>query len=674
MMEDKKIAFDPLAWANKSEENAAPKSNELQTVKNTGPTALCQPSSLEDELAKATATVEELVGMGANIADSYDDYVKLGFSLADGLGSEGRELYHRLCAQSAKYREADCEKKWQECLSKHDGRTTIASFYKMAQEAGVDLSAISRRFFSLFSFSHGPSDNSCSCMDNSNNITENVNNKDIIDNTGGTDAINSTFSQGSEKMRKVRKTESPADESEYEQKFAYNETFSDKLAHESVPSLLLEVMETQHDTESQDKVAIGALILWSGTMPNVEGVYDEKRVSPELYAILNAPTGIANKGAVDACRQLVMPIEWGIRHEQDRAQEEYGRQMNEWQALPPKQRKDMSEPKEPKYQSLFIAANSSASVVYEDLDNNDGRGIIFETEADTLANVQTQEWGQWSDLMRKAFHHERVTLSRKSENCRIVIDHPRLAVLLTCTPGQIPLLLPANQVENGLANRYLFYCARGKKGWRSPFKSSGETLEEKMYRIGQRFQKLYSVLRQRANSPLEFTFSQEQQKRFDAFFEPLYDEQIGMNGDELSAFIFRLGLSTFRIALVLTVLRCADREPMVNPESSVLVCSDHDFQTAITIANTLINHTCHVYANILPHVEKPAVAPNVKMPDRQRQLFIDMTDEFTTPQWYQRAVELNITKKTADRYLGDFCNKLHLATRVRNGLYRKTPN
>lgn len=75
-----------------------------------------------------------------------DQSLVLGFSLASGLGSEGHDLYHQLCSQSPKYNEADCERKWQECISKSDGRTTLATFYSMAKQAGIDLSRISREF------------------------------------------------------------------------------------------------------------------------------------------------------------------------------------------------------------------------------------------------------------------------------------------------------------------------------------------------------------------------------------------------------------------------------------------------------------------------------------------------------------------------------------------------
>ena len=145
--------FDPLAWAavgNMNLGHAVKKEDAPLTTRE-----LVANPIADDELAKARAVTDELLRMGANIAESYEDFLHLGFALADGLGPDGRDLYHRLCSQSAKYREADCEKKWQECLSKRDGRVTIKTFYKMAQDAGVDLSAIGRRFPSTPPLRHG---------------------------------------------------------------------------------------------------------------------------------------------------------------------------------------------------------------------------------------------------------------------------------------------------------------------------------------------------------------------------------------------------------------------------------------------------------------------------------------------------------------------------------------
>ena len=134
------LVFDPVTWAGKSADKKKP----VVTMKSQ-PSA-SQPLHPMEELAKARVVTRELLRRGANIADDYGDYLKLGFALANGLGSDGRELYHELCRQSTKYRETDCERKWQQCLRQTDGRTTIATFYNMAKQAGVDLSSIAREF------------------------------------------------------------------------------------------------------------------------------------------------------------------------------------------------------------------------------------------------------------------------------------------------------------------------------------------------------------------------------------------------------------------------------------------------------------------------------------------------------------------------------------------------
>ena len=136
--------FDPLAWAGQQDGS---KNAQSVATPSQQPTA-CQPLSHAEELAKATAVARALIDRNANIAEDYIDYVRLGFALANGLGSDGRDLYHMLCAHSTKYRMSDCERKWQECLRKTDGRTSIATFYHMAREAGVDISAVAKKYHS----------------------------------------------------------------------------------------------------------------------------------------------------------------------------------------------------------------------------------------------------------------------------------------------------------------------------------------------------------------------------------------------------------------------------------------------------------------------------------------------------------------------------------------------
>ena len=81
---DNNTIFDPMAWAAASDNG----------YKSANP-------SFGNELEKAKATVDELIRLGANIAESYNDWWECGCALAE-LGSEARDLFHQVSSQSTK--------------------------------------------------------------------------------------------------------------------------------------------------------------------------------------------------------------------------------------------------------------------------------------------------------------------------------------------------------------------------------------------------------------------------------------------------------------------------------------------------------------------------------------------------------------------------------------------
>ena len=75
--------FDPLAWVGQQDDA---KSMPPTVTPSPQPT-VSQPLSQAEELAMAEAVTRELITRNANIAESYDDYVRLGFALANGLAA-----------------------------------------------------------------------------------------------------------------------------------------------------------------------------------------------------------------------------------------------------------------------------------------------------------------------------------------------------------------------------------------------------------------------------------------------------------------------------------------------------------------------------------------------------------------------------------------------------------
>lgn len=627
----------------------------------------------EAELQKAEAVAQQLLERGCNIAESYDDYLHLGFALADGLGAQGRDIYHRLCAMSTKYNERECERKWQECLRKHDGRTTIASFYKMAQTAGVDLKTVSRQYPSFPPFPplrHGSAESTLGVSTEGVNSTLNTNNKGVThkiplppppcnnssQTLGGVAEMAENGATNATKAIDASQLPSP--------------TFSDKINPEDLPSLLRDAAQTQQTTEGRDKTILATLNLTSAFMPNVCGVYDKRLVYAPFYTFFVAPSG-ALKGEVTACRALVDPIVWEIRSQYEAAHKSYLQQKAAYDAMNRSQRATATEPEEPPYRSPMISVNASATAFYQDLAANEGWGAIFETEGDALTQAIKQDYGDYSSGLRKAFHHETIDYSRRRDNEHVYIREPRLSALITCTPGQIPLLLSPQNTENGLANRFVFYLLRKGSGWRNVFEGSETTLYDELKPLGERFRQLYHALLPFAAQPLRFTLTEEQKLRFNDFFSPLYDEQIGLYGDELEAFVFRLGLTTYRIAMVLTVLRHEEFQPCFNPQNEPLVCSEGDFLTAITIASCLINHTVFVYKRLLPHAEAPLSTSGKPMSAPELQFLRALPQTFTRADFLQVAQQLGIAQRTAERYVGAFIADYAVVVRITTGHYRK---
>src|SRR5690554_8197541 len=85
---------------------------------------------------------------------------------------------------------------------------------------------------------------------------------------------------------------------------------------------------------------------------------------------------------------------------------------------------------------LFIPANNSSTGAYQLLGDSDGRGLIFETEGDTLAHAFKSDYGNYSDGFRKAFHHETISYYRRTDREFVDIESPCLSTVLSGTPKQ----------------------------------------------------------------------------------------------------------------------------------------------------------------------------------------------------------------------------------------------
>lgn len=286
---------------------------------------------------------------------------------------------------------------------------------------------------------------------------------------------------------------------------------------------------------------------------------------------------------------------------------------------------------------------------------------MFETEGDTLANTFSSDYGNYSDGFRKAFHHESISYVRRKDREYVNLKRPRLSTLLTGTPKQVLSLI--TDAENGLFSRFIFYYLNTRLEWQNVFEDESDgTLDDYFTKLGEEFNDFYVTLKAAGN--IRFYMTAEQCISFNEWFGEAQLDYASKYGDEMIASIRRLGLITFRVAMILSTLRIMEHgsyEPS-------LICSDIDFGNAMEISKVLAEHTAKVFREL-----PKAVAPTGGACQKtvRRQMFLDkLPAEFERKDFVEIAASLGIPLKTAERNVKQWCDT-GILVHLEQGKYAK---
>ena len=638
------INFNPLEWAK--QENAPQKS----TVKNQTPAATHGDWAQTDDYAKAREVVERIVLAGIDLTDDYNDWFRIGSALAYGLGESGRELYHEVSCMSSKYNVAECDKKYDNCLRTGNGSITLGTFFQMAKDAGVDISASRHTNVADIAMSHQQTEN----REKHNSLIIN-------------DYENLKDSGSRCECAKIANDEEDICSQSY---------FSSKINDTAWCPFLRAVADTMDTPEGKDKMLLATLNMLSGVIPNYYGLYSGKVVYPPLYIIYYGPAG-SLKGEIADATHLLTPLKKELQGVYAKEMDTYEQEHALWDAKGG--RKERSErgpePKKPDFRTPLIPGDSSASKVIKHMKANGSMGgTLFESEARVISNTLSSDFGkQWSTILLKTAHHETISLTRVEDDRFIEIEEPRMAVGLTCTPGLLPKFFPS--FEDGLGSRFLFWRLNRKFGWRNPFLDNQQPLSETYKELGKEFLELYHEMDKLGERRIQFLLTKEQQNFFNEYFSPLTEEVTELLGDGSESFIYRLGTQGFRIAMLLTLFRrfCSwDRtHPLFEPEEQAIQCEEIDFSIMITMVDTLVNHTIKIYASLAKEDDSNPFIHHVNLNDGEKRLYRALPTEFNSEIIEQTLAQLGIKPETAKRYLSDFVKKHHVAERLAKGHYRK---
>lgn len=422
-----------------------------------------------DILADVELILQRIDEKHVDITPDHEHYVNTGFAFADQFGEPGRPYYHRACQYYPGYSQAETDKQYDYCLRSGGEGITIRTFFKYAQDAGIDIRT--RSFKSPIS-PKAPKSPQNPAGDNGN-----------IGDSGETEN-------------------------------AGLPTFSDIIIPH-LPGFLQEVSSVGESPQETDALLLGAITVLSSCMPTVQGLYDGVKVYANLFYFLTARAA-SGKGRLDLCRYLVRPIHRRLKDLHETALSTYEQELATWEAAPKKTRGP--KPEKPSQTMLLIPANTSATAVYQLLNDNGGRGLIFETEGDTLANAFENDFSNYSDGFRKAFHHEPISYHRRGGDEDVEIECPQLSTVLTGTPRQIVSLI--KDAENGLFSRFMFYRLHSRLKWKDVLgNQTAEALDDKFKALGDEFVTFYDDLL--TSGTVRFSVTPAQRDRFNDYFSGL---------------------------------------------------------------------------------------------------------------------------------------------------------
>jgi hypothetical protein len=427
-----------------------------------------------------------------------------------------------------------------------------------------------------------------------------------------------------------------------------------------MPELLQQGAMAFNDVRERDVFLTGALAILSGCLPGVKGIYAGNEVFSNLFSFTIAPAA-SGKGALKFAKMLADEYHSFVLKASREAELLFNQQMSDHkQKLNSKKKTDMSLeelPAKPAFKVVFIPANTSYAKILWHLEQNEGTGIICETEADTLGNVFKQEWGSYSDMLRKSYHHERLSSSKKGNNEFIEVNTPSLSIALSGTPNQVTGLISSS--EDGLFSRFMFYAFKVEQQWKDVSPNANNiNLTVHFTNLSHTVFKMVLFL-QREETIVELTPSQWELLN-ESCQTWLYEVTM-FTAEEAASIVKRLGLILYRMAMLFTALRKFENGEV----APVLICTDEDFATALNLAAIYLQHSLLMFNNL----PKQSETTHFTTGDHKRKLYDALPQEFTR----QQAVELGKTFQLAPRTIDDLLRNAlgKLLQKSKPGLYHK---
>lgn len=583
---------------------------------------------------------------GADIAPTYIEYVQLAFAIANDCGEAGRNDFLSLCSLSSKYDEKNAQALFSNALHADKEDIHLGTVFHLAGQCGVKISG------SAGSHKAG---------------------------TMGTAGTAPDFPHTCARYSKVENDVSD-DTDEEEQLTEGSEPYSPlpTFPQDYVwPELLERIISFGKKPEQRDVLLLGAFTVLGASLSHiVRCQYGRKWQAPCMQTFVVAPSA-SGKSALTWVRLLIEPIHDKIRSEVKEAMKTYRREKAAYDSLG-KERKNQEAPVLPPNRMFLISGNNTGTGILQNIMDSNGTGIICESEADTVSTAIGTEYGNWSDTLRKAFDHDRLSYNRRTDREYKETTACYLSVLLSGTPAQIKPLI--SSPENGQFSRNIFYYMPRVGEWKDQFGEDELDVEAEFIRMGHEWKASRDELKKKGLFTLKFT--QQQKDEFNGHFSALFYRSSLVTGEEMSASVMRMGTILCRMMCITALLRSLEipslavPDPTINPENLKdgiitrhnLSITDEDFRAVLALCEPLYLHATH----ILSFLDKSTELNSRGIADREM-LYAALPQEFTKQMVMEQAEKLNIPVNTARSWIQRLREKgaLNMVMVKGKGVYSK---
>lgn len=422
-----------------------------------------------------------------------------------------------------------------------------------------------------------------------------------------------------------------------------------------LPDLLKETVNLMESPQEKYMSLFATTVVTGSLMPHVWTNYDGKVNHPALMLSVSFPPA-AGKGKLALLPLVLKKINDELRETNNHLMKTYRMEVKEYEKN--KKAGNLTPPPEkPRLPILLIPANTTSSKLTEQLAENNGQmtALLFETETDAMTNMMGNKFGgDNSMIFRKVFHHEQISQMRKSNSEHLDVLNPKMAIVLTGTPSQVPRLFHSNQ--DGMLSRFMTISGTASIVWKDvqPCETCvplNMLFEEK----AAAFYELYHFFKEKN---VEVKFTNEHWNLLNETGARRLEHSNIEGGENATSIAKRHGNMTIRIATVLTMVRYFQNQLT----SDIVLCSDQDFQIASWMAEE--SYQCSI------ELFKDLPGEKNEGDERMEEMFDMLPRHFKPKELAPLYKSLNVSKRTAERML-EKLKKAGRLTSVKKGEYEK---